>query len=515
MSKKVNEMTAAGSGATVGPIQPIGVEKEKVDEMLQMNPDLKHGDVVVFLERAHHFDREDFGMAARFEDYHSMGELVRETVTRAAVQQRLTEVVRKKDGKYVLFAPNAGKKHNPKPIATFTTKLAAKRAELAKFPPKDPKKLERLRKQIEKLMKDPKERRKELTKEKVDRDLFERAVISAVVQKDLREHTLHEGLFRKRHSNQYENFVKSLSKKAVKGDKDYQALEKKLSDVSSAEMKGYVKELENELQMPIVAGEPKKHTDGKMYMPFSIKADVEIKPLYLYVEDDRIKVEFGDEAIAALTKVSPEAANTIRAKLSMLGEGPEDANPNVAQARGERDAHLEKIVSFLDNFLAKLTPLALTSLKKLLVKKYRKLGVSESVIRENSQYFEFQMLPDEQRLISRALERSPELANSVRLNKGMVFVSPQAVPQLLGALEAINQVLAPVGDDSAQALITTISRRSGVKSPQDVMSRKDKVSAQDKSMMRGSTLTQRPTGKLTAPGVEETGGEDPTKWGEE
>jgi hypothetical protein len=376
MSKIVDEMTAAGSGATIGPIQPLGVEKEKVDEMLRVNPDLRHGDVVVFLENARYFDREDFNFAGRLQDYHGMAEIVRETVVRTAVKQRINEVVRKKDGKYVLFAPNSGKKHDAKPIATFSTKLAAKRAELAKFPPKDPKKLARLRKQIEKLLKDPKERTKDLRREMVDRDLFERAVISSVIQKDLREHTLAEGLFRKRHSNQYENFVKSLSRKAVRGDKDYQAKEKKLTDVSGGEMKQRLQQLEADLGMKIISGEAKKHVDGKMYLPFAINSDVEIKPIYLYVEDDRIKVEFGDEAIAALTKCSPEKANAIRAKLTMLGEGPEDANQNISQARGERDAHLEKIISFLDNFLAKLTPLAMTSLKKLLVKKFRKMGTT-------------------------------------------------------------------------------------------------------------------------------------------
>ena len=44
----------------------------------------------------------------------------------------------------MLYAPNKGKKHASRPAGAFPTKLAAKRADLARFPPKDPKKLEEL-----------------------------------------------------------------------------------------------------------------------------------------------------------------------------------------------------------------------------------------------------------------------------------------------------------------------------------------------------------------------------------
>lgn len=89
-----------------------------------------------------------------------MKEKVAEQLVRMLVRRKIAEVVRKKagGGGYVLYSPNKGKKKNPKPVATFPTKLAAKRAELARFPPKDPKKLTRLRKEVEKLMKDPKKR---------------------------------------------------------------------------------------------------------------------------------------------------------------------------------------------------------------------------------------------------------------------------------------------------------------------------------------------------------------------
>jgi hypothetical protein len=482
MVKIVDEMTAAGSGATIGPIMPLGagceVEKEKVDEMIRLSGDLGPGDVVVFLEQAGYFDFEDFNMAGSRRDYRLMADIVRETVARAVIRRNLDEVIRKRDGKWVLYAPNQGKKSRPKQIATFSTKLAAKRAELARFPPKDPEKLARLRKQIEKMLKDPKERAKEITKEIVDRDIFERAVLSSILQNDLRECFLNEGLFRKRRGSKYESFVKSLSKKAVKGDKEYQKFERNLSDVSGDEMVKKLREIGRDLNMTISAGEPKKHVDGKMYLPFSIKCDVEVKPIYLYVEDDRIKVEFGDEAVAALTRCSPESAGAIRSRLAMLGEGPADTNPRIAQVRGERDTHLDKIVSFLDNFLAKLTPLAMTSLKKLLVKKYRKIGVQEQVIREGSTRYEIQVMPDEERIISLAALEVPGLARHLQTRSGMLFVSPEGVQPLLDYLRS-------QGGSVVQSLIGQLSRRSGLRpaAPQTIPAHSSQVVERQPDLM--------------------------------
>jgi len=361
MAKKITEMGCAG-GATVGPIQPLGVDKEKVDETLNYNSDLKHGHAVVFMENASYFEREDFRRAVGVLNYTAAGNCIREVVARQAIRQKMNEVVRKRksDGKYVLYAPNNGKKHDAKPVQVFSSKLAAKRAELAKFPPKDPKKLERLRKQVEKLLKDPKARAKAALKENVDRDLFERALISSAL--------LHE----------YKINPKSLSKKAASQDQDYSAKENNLSKVTGEELNNKLKQIEEQLGMTCVAGQPEKRKDGSTWLPFMIKADIEIKPVYLHVdEESRIKVKLEDEAWASLTQCNPEQQSKIRSTIGMLGEAPEDVNQNIAQAKGERDGHLDNIASFLDNFVAKLSPLALTSLKKLLVKKFREQGTQK------------------------------------------------------------------------------------------------------------------------------------------
>lgn len=82
----------------------------------------------------------------------------RMAAVREMIRNKVREVVRKKagGGGYTLYAPNPGKKGGSKPVGNFPTKMGAKRAELARYPPKDPGKLKRLRKDIEKTSKDPK-----------------------------------------------------------------------------------------------------------------------------------------------------------------------------------------------------------------------------------------------------------------------------------------------------------------------------------------------------------------------
>jgi hypothetical protein len=78
-----------------------------------------------------------------------------------AVRQMVREIVRKKEGGggYRLYPPNKGKKKkNQKPVGEFPTRFSAKKAELARFPPKDPEQLKKMRARIDRLSKDPKRR---------------------------------------------------------------------------------------------------------------------------------------------------------------------------------------------------------------------------------------------------------------------------------------------------------------------------------------------------------------------
>ena len=52
MNKELKEMTAAGSGATIGPIQPLGTDPDRVEEMLKLHDDLSEIHVVAFATQA-------------------------------------------------------------------------------------------------------------------------------------------------------------------------------------------------------------------------------------------------------------------------------------------------------------------------------------------------------------------------------------------------------------------------------------------------------------------------------
>lgn len=156
---KVNEV---GMGAGTGFQLPLGIKsrKDDVDETIRRAGDINEAHMMVFLSDITAPRLLEFYDALDLMQYDEAANMIRESVVRKVVKNKINEVVRKKagGGGYVLYSPNKGKKKAATPIASFPTKLAAKRAELARFPPKDPKKLQRLRKEIEKLLKDPKKR---------------------------------------------------------------------------------------------------------------------------------------------------------------------------------------------------------------------------------------------------------------------------------------------------------------------------------------------------------------------
>lgn len=381
MAKKLRETTGAG-GAATGPIMPLGaqcepidVEKKKVDEMIRRSGDLKESHVAAFITQSNFLVREEFKFASKINDYHQMAEIVREDLMRHLVRQSLNEVVRKKDGKYVLYAPNTGKKHSPKPVAIFSTKLAAKRAELAKFPPKDHEKLERLKKQIDKLLKDPKARAKEIMmKKKVDRDLFERATLSLIVGKDVIK-SLNESNSREAPSDEYQSFVNQFSKSAMLKDKGYRGAQRDYQKAAVGALGRKIKEIQAELGMKVRAEEPKKHVDGKMRVLVNLMADCPV-PVSFVADGKQVKVERKKETEAALTKCTPEISDKIRSRLFSVNEEDIGEDPELAQANDQMVGRTKKIYKFVDEFLAKLSPLAMTILKRLLAKKYRKLGAT-------------------------------------------------------------------------------------------------------------------------------------------
>jgi len=153
-----NKIKESSAGGVAGFQIPMGIRKrkKKVDELLAKHG-FSEGTALAFFSGKTDQEGEEIG--ARLDrDDPSLPEEMRNHAIRELIRNKVREVVRKKagGGGYTLYAPNPGKKGGSKPVGNFPTKMGAKRAELARFPPKDPGKLKRLRKDIERVSKDPK-----------------------------------------------------------------------------------------------------------------------------------------------------------------------------------------------------------------------------------------------------------------------------------------------------------------------------------------------------------------------
>jgi len=133
--------------------------KESLDRVAESHPDVGFAGLAVMLGSldgpgsdrvCEHLD------AGRLSE---VADIAREAIARRVARSKIEELVRKKKGGgWVLYAPKKGKGKEAKRGGEFTSQLAAKRAELSRFPPKDPKKLAKLKKQVDRLNKDPKAR---------------------------------------------------------------------------------------------------------------------------------------------------------------------------------------------------------------------------------------------------------------------------------------------------------------------------------------------------------------------
>lgn len=152
----MNETT---SGGVAGFQIPLGIKKRKlkVDELLARHPDLNEGMALSYFSSMDDEQGEQVGSRLDKDDP-TVADDMRQHSVRELIRKKVREVVRKKagGGGYTLYAPNPGKKGGSKPVGNFPTKIGAKRAELARFPPKDSEKLKRLRKSVDKAAKNPK-----------------------------------------------------------------------------------------------------------------------------------------------------------------------------------------------------------------------------------------------------------------------------------------------------------------------------------------------------------------------
>jgi len=388
---KVNEMgCASGAGMQL----PIGMKrkKKKIKEMLEMNPDISIDEVISYFTGLNEDEASQFEVDLETGEFEKVAEMVRlgmvEKMLRPVIRQKVREIVRKKEGGggYTLYAPNPGKGKEAKGVGDFPTKLGAKAAELSRFPPKDPALLQKKRKEIDRLRKDPKKAaekekswgkaQKKQPKHKKAKKRTKKEMVSYI--SDL----VVESLFREeKKGSDWDEYISKLSKQAVLGDKKFQSfqkvIEKKTMDVMKSSLKALKSALGGASFEVKERGINKDEDRGITYLEFFIgdkEGTAEAGPFYVVVEGGYPKMEIPQEAKASLTKIDPERGKLLRAELITVQEQVLDKDNTVADAVKKRDDYLNKMEAKLDKIVSGLSSLEITVLKRLMVSKYRKIS---------------------------------------------------------------------------------------------------------------------------------------------
>lgn len=404
-------------------------------------------------------------------------------MVRELVRNRVKEVVRKKPGGggYTLYAPNKGKKGKSKALGTFPTKMGAKRAELARFPPKDPEKLARLRRQIDRMARDPKkaaekERKEKLkSKKTVKEDIFnnqssnkalsltqadaaeaakdiknapspekaanifagtvgnvkgatdaklvgnvmdksvqgklstanpkssnqvaqanqtlmnkllgkkesierknvfyEKKILSTIIKRSLNESIFNE---QEKKESEWDDYIDRLSKTALAGDDKFKRLQKAIEQKSDSVLEAAFNMIRKAVGKDVKLknfGVKKDSESGKNYLAFSASfQDTTAEPIYIHIENGVPKIVLSGNAKIALTKTEPKSAKLFRAELVTVQERSLDSMDDLLNAIQTRDKYLSKLENDVDAYVAGLSPLQVSLLKQLLVKKYRKIS---------------------------------------------------------------------------------------------------------------------------------------------
>ncbi len=379
-----NKMNGAGnvSGFQISP--SFKERKAKIDEFLAGNKDLNGLHVVLYLSSLDPDETDVVAKQLDDGDFESMAGNVKSHIAREVVKKKMGEVVRKKPGGggFVLYSPNKGKKGPAKSVGHFPTKLAAKKAELARFPPKDPGKLTRLRKSIDRLLKNPQkaasaektaEKQKDSKAPKNSKSQKESLdILRVVVGKFIRE-----SLFREEKTgSEWDAHIQNISKGALASDQKFQTLQRNIEKKTEAVLKKALSEIQKSVKgVAKISGSDVKHNPekGKTYLMFSADiGEVEIGPIYIYTENGIPKIEVSDNAKNSMVKVEPEKNKKFRAELITVQERVLDHVEDLVVAIGKRDKYLTSIEIQVDDIVNDLSPLQISLLKKLLVKKYRK-----------------------------------------------------------------------------------------------------------------------------------------------
>lgn len=385
-NRKKNVKESSGAGAVMGFQVPIGIKKrkKKVDEMLELNDSVSISEVLSFVKSLDESKSAEIEKMLDNMEYVKLAERIKneyqENALRSLIRKRIREIVRKQDnGQFALYAPNPGKKKVSYKVGEFPTKLAARRAELQRFPPKDPSKLARMRKEMDKLRKnpdlvakkEPEERpankpvKKKTRKESIDR------IVSLIS----------ESLFNEQEAqgSKWDDYISRLSKQAVLADKSFQSHQNAIEKKSEGALRGSMKVIKNTLgpTWEVEVGDIRKKEDNKLYYGFSVgdkEGTAKVGPIFVYVEDGKMKMEFSDNAKASLTKIDPDRVKALRGELVSFKEDVLEKDDSIVKAVEKRDDYLMKIEKKVDGMVADMTSLEITMLKNVLANKYRKIS---------------------------------------------------------------------------------------------------------------------------------------------
>lgn len=390
MSKKKEVDEMSGAGGIAGMQIPLGIKKrkKKVDEMLELNESVSVAEAIgYFSGMSEDASLEVEGMLDESE-YVKLAEMIKqgfaEKAIRDKIKKKVKEVVRKQpDGKYALYAPNPGKEKGSSNVGAFPTKLAARRAELNRFPPKDPSKLARLKKDVEKLRKKPelatvekpgwmgdKKPKKAPKPKKTKKESLDRIA-----------KTLAESLFREeKKGSGWDEYVSKLSKQAVIADKTFQSHQKTIAKKSELALKNSVKAVSAALSgagFEVKDGGVKKDPNKeRMYAELTAsdqEGSSDVGPLYIFIENGYPNIEISDAAKNGLTKMDPVRGKILRAELITVQEEVLDKDETAAKAVAKRDEYLNKIEKKVDSTVSDMTSLEITMLKRTLSNKFRKI----------------------------------------------------------------------------------------------------------------------------------------------
>jgi len=300
-----------------------------------------------------------------------------------AVRQMVREVVRKKagGGGYALYAPNKGKKKSPKPVGEFPTRVAAKNAELARFPPKDPEQLKKMRSRLEKLKKDPKKRSAAERQDISGRKRTKRSGAPARDRKKRKEslvrlmaQDLHERLFHEDEipGSPWDERISSLHPDAISSDRKLHALHRGIEKASIGALGDAHKGLSKVLRglVKIHPGDISIDSDRKKtFMPVMLDCDgFEVGPVHLYIDGGHVKIEVSREAREAIAQLEPDAARDLRGGLMSFEEDHLPRIDAAQKAWQARDTYLDKLHGRLEKHASGLSGVEHHLLKGLLAK---------------------------------------------------------------------------------------------------------------------------------------------------